>query len=263
MAIIVVAGQKGGGGKTTLAAHLVYRLRELNHRVLAVDTDKQGSLSLSFPSTASGVFMAASALFEEASDKLGLPEPIDGKLSIIRADVGLLSVDKAGEEVFARPRQILRRLMKSFDYCVIDTPPLVGTRLFGALGAGDGVVTPLNIGLYELSGLGELLDTIQIVHASGLNPGLRHLGIQIMKNNTRSREDGKAIEMLREQYGEAVLPDLLAQKQTVMQAVAQLVPVWSLANANVVRASKDGVKNQTIADTWRHAMDEIIRRIKK
>lgn len=256
-----VANQKGGVAKTTLADHLAWAAKG---NVLLVDFDKQGSLSRSFPPTALADprYLRASRLFDAAPIAAPRIEAISDHLSIIRADDGLLAVDRAENEVIRTPRNALREIGEAFDFVIIDTPPLVGIRLMAALAASDYVVTPLSIGLFELAGFGDLLQTIEVIH-KGFNPGLRHIGIQIVKNNDRSAEENDVIKDLRAQYGDLILPYELPQRQTVMQAIAQNTPVWDLSAAKRRPPSKEGEPTKlSIADTWLAACDSIFRRMK-
>lgn len=226
MKILAIANQKGGIGKSTLAAHLAYAAREAALRVLLVDLDKQGSLSLSFPAvTSTGHVLLASGLFEaEASDVL--PEPLDDGLAIIRADERLALLDGAGVDYIRRPATHLRQLGQRFDLCLIDTPGLIGVKLFAALTAADAVICPVSVGLFESAGLAELWKFIQAVRTKGFNPRLRLMGMIPSKINTRSPEERAGLAALRARFGDAILPELLAERAAVKQAVSRRRPVW-------------------------------------
>ena len=67
------------------------------------------------------------------------------------------------------PGPALRQFAGDFDLCLLDTPPLLGVRLMASLAAADYVVTPVSVGLYELAGVADLLQTIHIVRTQGFN----------------------------------------------------------------------------------------------
>jgi len=254
MKILAVANQKGGVGKSTLTVHLAYAAIEAGLRVLLVDMDKQGSLSLSFPPADDGEpGMVASRLYE-AEPPQASPEYVADGLAIIRADNGLLSIDKAENQVIRRPGVALRRFAQDFDLCLIDTPPLLGVRLMASLAAADYVVTPVSVGLYELAGVADLIQTIHVIRTQGFNPRLKHVGILPMKTNNRSAEEREALESLREQYGAAILPEVLPERAPVRKAIARRRPVW---------VSTRGEGHLLAANEWRAACDSILGRIAK
>ena len=197
MKILVTANQKGGVGKSTLTAHLAYAAHEDGKRVLMVDMDRQGSLSMTFPSTG-GHGIVASQLYLPALPADAAIEMVDEGLGIVRADAALLEVDRAENSVVKRPRAALQQFADQFDLCLIDTPPLLGMRLLASLAAADYVVTPLSIGVYELAGLGDLMQTMQALRQKGVNQHAKHIGFLPVNTNTRStaERDGLANNMI-------------------------------------------------------------------
>jgi chromosome partitioning protein len=252
MKVLAVANQKGGVGKSTLTVHLAYAALEAGQRVLLVDMDKQGSLSLTFP-TSDNIppGLPASRLYDPAPND-ERPENITDKLAIIRADNALLAIDKAENRVIRRPGSALRRFANDYDLCLIDTPPLLGVRLMASLAAADFVLTPVSVGLYELAGVADLMQTIHIVRTQGFNPRLRHIGILPMKTNNRSIEERQALASLRKRYGAAILPEVLPERAPVRKAIAKRRPVW-------VATKGDG--HLLAAREWRAACESILGRI--
>ncbi|WP_424196734.1 ParA family protein (plasmid) [Ampullimonas aquatilis] len=252
MKVLAVANQKGGVGKSTLTVHLAYAAMEAGLRVLLVDMDKQGSLSLTFfPPAGMPLGLAASRLFDAAPND-ELPQKLSDHLSIIRADAALLSIDKAENDVLRRPAAALRRFTKDFDLCLIDTPPLLGIRLMAALTAADYVITPVSVGLYELAGVADLMQTIHVVRTQGFNPRLKHIGILPMKVNPRSSDERAGIAALRERYGTAILSEELAERAPVRRAIAMRRPVW---------LATKGSGHLLAANEWRAACSTILGRM--
>jgi len=254
MKILAVANQKGGVGKSTLTVHLAYAALDAGLRVLLVDMDKQGSLSLTFPASAeASPGLLASKLYD-AEPNGEQPQAITDKLAIVRADNGLLTIDKAENQVIRRPGVALRRFAQDFDLCLIDTPPLLGVRLMASLAASDFVVTPVSVGLYELAGVADLMQTIHVIRTQGFNPRLRHVGILPMKTNNRSTEEREALAALRDRYGSAILPEVLPERAPVRKAIAKRRPVW-------VATKGDG--HLKAAQEWRAACESVLGRIGK
>jgi chromosome partitioning protein len=252
MKTLSIANQNGGVGKSTLAVHLAYAALEAGQRVLLVDMDKQGSLSLSFPPKADTTpGLVASGLYAtEPGD--AMPERIKDNLSIIRSDLALLNVDKAESKVLRFPAMALRRFEDDYDICIIDTPPLLGVRLIASLAASDFVVTPVSLGLYELAGVQDLIHTIHVVRTQGLNPKLRHVGILPMKTNTRSGKANQALISFRQNYAAFILAEGLPEREAVRQAVATRRPVWH---------GTKGAGHLKAAHEWKAACAAILGRV--
>lgn len=249
MKTLAVANQKGGVGKSTLTVHLAYAAAEAGLRVLLVDMDKQGSLSLSFPAL-DGVVpgLVASALFEdEPTDQL--PEFIGEHVAIIRANDRLALLDGAGDDFIKRPARQLRRFAQDFDLCLIDTPGLIGMKLYAALAAADAVICPVSVGLFEIAGLSELWQFIKAVKSKGYNPGLRLMGMIPSKVNTKSREERDGLAALRAQFGTAIMPVMLAERAAVKQAISRRRPVW---------VATRGAGHLVAAKEWKEACKSIL-----
>lgn len=252
MKVLTIANQKGGVGKSTLTVHLAYAAREAGKRVLLVDLDKQGSLSLTFAATeGTEAGLTASSLFA-AEPPEGQPQTLYDGLAIIRADPGLLSVDKAENKVIRRPGKALRAFADQFDLCLIDTPPLLGVRLMAGLAAADHVLTPVSVGLYELAGVADLMQTIHVVRTQGFNPRLKHIGILPMKTNSRSAEEREGLAGLRARYGSAIMAETLPERAPVRRAIAKRQPVWF---------KTQGEGHLKAAREWRAACDAILNKI--
>ena len=256
MKILTVANQKGGVGKTTLAVHLAYSAIEQGLKVLLVDFDLQGNLSLTYdkaPLVTDG--LTASILFGEDTKEVlsGLQGELKShSLALIPADSDLIHVEKADNSVLTNPSQALKQLSGHYDLCVIDTPPTLGNVLMGALTAANFVVTPVAVGLYELAGAEKLNATFNAVRTSGLNPHLKHIGIVPMKTTSRSPAVVEALASLRSEYGDAVLPMELRERVSVRAAIASGNPVWYRTK---------GSGHLAAGREWKAACAEILRRI--
>lgn len=252
---VVIANQKGGVAKSTTASNLAHSAQEKGLKVLLVDQDQQGSLTYSFPidnlEMGQTAPLKSSHLHYDAGDNLSLGV-VNKKISIIPADDKLLTVDKAENKVMFNMESQLDKYRSGFDLCIIDTPPSLGIRLMASLIAADYVLTPVSVGAYELSGVGDLLRTIHLVRTQGFNSTLKHLGILLTKVNSRSKEEAIAIDELRQSYGDAILPFVIHERAAVKKATARKVPVWH-------KVRGDG--HAKAAKEWRDACTGILTKL--
>lgn len=228
---LAVANQKGGVGKSTLCVQTAHAGVEAKLRVLLVDLDPMGSLSVAFPSTGAheGDFSTASALFAEGS--VIVPEVLKPGLSIIRKDDTLKRLRTDNQEGVKRPAEYLRALSGQYDLCIIDTPGALGDNVpttSAALIAADAVVCPFAVGLFEADPLAQLWQELQRVINGGTNPRLRVLGLVPSKVNVKSEEELGALANLRNHpvVGKFILPVTLGERAAVKQSIAKLKPVW-------------------------------------
>lgn len=255
MKILAVANQKGGVGKSTVAVHCGYAGREMGLRVLLVDLDRQGSLSTSYPATGehSGESSTSSALFSE--NAVITPEILEPGLSILRADDSLSMLSGATRDGIKRPARYLRELASQYDLCIIDTPGVLGFNppmTIGALVAADAVVCPFGVGLYEGKALADLWEYLKGIKSQGYNARLRLMGLLPSRVHTTSKEEMGALEMLRTQFGAAILPHMLGERASVKQAIGKRKPVWK---------GTRGAGHAKAAKEWREATSYILNNL--
>jgi chromosome partitioning protein len=207
MKIIAVANQKGGVGKTATVASLAAGLCQAGQRVLVVDDDPQGNLSM-----AMGVTVPPEAL--TTSDLLLQPDATVancsttvpwGTATVIPTDVRLAAAEVELASATDRHLRLRHKLHKKlpFDYVLIDTPPSLGFLTLNALAAADAVLIPVQCSYLAMQGLKQLLETIEAVRAHG-NPGLSILGVLLTMYDPRTLHTQQVEDRLREHFGDLV-----------------------------------------------------------
>jgi chromosome partitioning protein len=183
--IIVVTNQKGGVGKSTTAEALAEGLFIKKHKVLLIDLDSQGSISLTAGAdtnkpTAYELLMNKANAHDATQYRTHRADIIPAGKHLIKLDIEL--TDKGKEN---RLKEKIDSLRSKYNYIVIDTPPALGVLTINALTAADSLIIPAQADLYSLQGIGQLYDTIGTVTAY-TNPGLKLRGILLTRHNTRN-----------------------------------------------------------------------------
>jgi chromosome partitioning protein len=202
--VIAFANQKGGVAKTTTALNLAVAFKESGHRVLAVDMDPQGNLTMSQGVDPDKV---DKSMFDVLVHRLPIREVIVER----EIDVAVASIDLAGAEI-AMSMQIGREraLQKAFDeirddydFVCIDTPPSLGLLTVNALTAANKVIVPVQCEYLSMRGLVQLQNTLQMIREN-LNPGVEIEGILPTMLDSRTVHAKEAVEILEENFGELV-----------------------------------------------------------
>lgn len=164
--VVSVVNQKGGVGKTTTSMNLAAFLSHFGKRVLLVDLDPQGNATSGFghtPSDVVGTYELLAGL-QKANEVL-LDTPHEG-LKLIAANPNLAGSQVELVNEFNRERKLksaLEPILDQFDYVIIDNPPSLGLLTINGLVASDSVLVPVQAEYYALEGLGQLLQTVQLV----------------------------------------------------------------------------------------------------
>src|SRR5580765_8503641 len=200
--VIAFANQKGGVAKTTTTLNLGVALAEKGMKVLAIDLDPQGNLTMSQGWNPDEIDRS---MFDVLVHKL----PITEIIRTHELDVGVASIDLAGAELalssmIGRERALEKALVpvrEAYDYILIDTPPSLGLLTINAFVAADGVIVPVQCEYLSLRGLVQLENTLAMVREN-LNPRVHVQGIVPTMYDGRTLHAREAIEILEEHFGD-------------------------------------------------------------
>jgi chromosome partitioning protein len=203
--VIAFANQKGGVAKTTTTLNLGVALVEKGKRVLAIDLDPQGNLTMSQGWNPDEIDRS---MFDVLVHRLPLTEIIRSN----ELDVGVSSIDLAGAELalssmIGRERALEKALMplrENYDFVLIDTPPSLGLLTINALVAADGVIVPVQCEYLSLRGLVQLENTLSMIREN-LNPHVGIQGILATMFDRRLLHSREAVDILKENFGDLVL----------------------------------------------------------
>jgi chromosome partitioning protein len=230
--VIVVANQKGGVGKTTTTVNVAAALAQLGQRVLVVDLDPQGNASTALGvDHQRGVASTYDALVDgEPLADLSTPVPDLPLLHAVPATIDLAGAEIELVSVVARENRLRKAIAghplvgtaaeageDRFDYVFVDCPPSLGLLTLNALVAGDEMLIPIQAEYYALEGLGQLLETVEMVRAH-LNPTLVVSTIVVTMYDARTRLASGVAAEVREHFGDQVLRTSIPRSVRVSEA---------------------------------------------
>jgi len=235
--VIAFANQKGGVAKTTTTLNLAVAFAEKGLRVLCVDMDPQGNLTMSQGIDPDG-------LSESMFDVLVHDMPIRQVIRKREVDIACASIDLAGAEIamstkIGRERSLekaFRPIADDYDFICIDTPPSLGLLTINALTAADKVIVPVQCEYLSMRGLVQLQNTLHMIREN-LNPDVQIEGILPTLLDTRTTHAKEAIELLEENFGDRVFASRI--RKTVRFAEA---PVKGMS---VLKYDPDGIAAQS------------------
>ncbi|MGQ0773985.1 MAG: ParA family protein [Pseudonocardiales bacterium] len=206
--VVAICNQKGGVGKTTSTINLGAALTEYGRRVLLVDFDPQGALSvgLGIPAhqlerTIYNVIMERGVSAEEVVQPTSVPgmDLLPSNIDLSAAEVQLVS-EVGREQTLGRT---LTPLVPHYDFILVDCQPSLGLLTINALACADGVVIPLECEYFSLRGVALLIDTIEKVRER-LNPKLAIIGILATMYDPRTLHAREVMARVVEAFGDVV-----------------------------------------------------------
>jgi chromosome partitioning protein len=202
--VYAFCNQKGGVAKTTTTLNLAVAFSEAGHRVLCVDLDPQGNLTMSQgidPDT------LETSMYDVLVHQMSIREVIRKR----EIDIACASIDLAGAEIamsaqIGRERALQKAfapILEDYDFICIDTPPSLGLLTINALAASDKVIVPVQCEYLSMRGLVQLQNTLSMIREN-LNPDVEIEGILPTLVDPRTVHAKEAIQILEENFGDRV-----------------------------------------------------------
>jgi chromosome partitioning protein len=202
--VFVFANQKGGVAKTTTTLNLAVAFAESGYRVLCIDLDPQGNLTMSQGIDPDKV---EKSLYDVLVDDMPISEIIVKR----EIDIAVASIDLAGAEIamstkIGRERSLekaRKEVAGDYDFICIDTPPSLGLLTINALTVANKVIVPVQCEYLSMRGLVQLQNTLKMIQEN-LNPDVKIEGILPTMLDTRTVHAKEAVEILEENFGDLV-----------------------------------------------------------
>jgi chromosome partitioning protein len=206
-AVLSIANQKGGVGKTTTAVNLGAALAEEGYRVLVIDLDPQSNATTGLGISSRDI---QASVYDVVMNNTGLDDCIE-PTSLKNLFLAPATIDLAGAEIelvpaFSRElklRRAIDEIRDDYDIALVDCPPSLGLLTINGLAAADGVLVPIQCEYYALEGLGQLLRNVSLVR-SNLNPLLEVRGIVLTMYDARTRLADQVVDEVRAHFGKRV-----------------------------------------------------------
>ncbi|WP_202817441.1 ParA family protein [Ornithinimicrobium sp. CNJ-824] len=234
--IIAMCNQKGGVGKTTTTINLGAALAEYGRRVLMVDFDPQGALSVGLGVRTHDLDVTVyNLLVERGHDVREVIQPttvqdvdlLPANIDLSAAEVKLVG-EVAREQILAR---VLRPVVDDYDVILIDCQPSLGLLTVNALTAAHGVIIPLECEFFAMRGVALLIETIEKI-TDRLNPRLQVDGILATMYDGRTLHSREVVRSVVDHFQDTVFHTVISRTVKFPDATLAAEPITSYASTH-------------------------------
>jgi chromosome partitioning protein len=224
--VIAIANQKGGVGKTTTSINLSSSLAAAEKKTLLIDIDPQSNSSsgLSVINHSPSVYevLIGTVDINDAIISTYMPflDMLPANINLVGAEIEMVDLDNREGLL----KKALVGLQKDYEYVIIDCPPSLGLLTLNALTSADSVLIPVQCEYFALEGLGQLLNTVNIVKQH-FNKNLSIEGVLLTMFDTRLKLSHQVAEEVRKYFGEKVFNTIIHRNVRISESPSYGKPV--------------------------------------
>lgn len=225
--IISVANQKGGVGKTTTTVNLCTILAKRGKKVLLIDADPQGNATSGLGVEKEIEISTYDILANDATIEQSLQDTAIKNLKVCPSNINLAGAEVELVSMMSREQRLKEKLDEvkdRFDYILIDCPPSLGLITLNAFTASDSVLIPVQCEYYALEGLGQLLNTINLVKKH-LNKNIQIEGALLTMYDMRTNLSNQVVKEVKKYFGDKVFKTVIPRNVRLSEAPSYGMPI--------------------------------------
>ena len=225
--VISVANQKGGVGKTTTTVNLSTLLAKKGKKVLLIDTDPQGNATSGLGVTKELEFSVYDILVGDTTFEETVQETAIKNLKVCPSNISLAGAEVELVSMMSREQRLkvkLDMVKDQYDYILIDCPPSLGLITLNAFTASDSVLIPVQCEYFALEGLGQLLNTVNLVKKH-LNKNLEIEGALLTMYDARTNLSNQVVKEVKKYFEDKVYKTVIPRNVRLSEAPSYGMPI--------------------------------------
>jgi len=225
--IIAIANQKGGVGKTTTAVNLSTILAKRGKKVMLIDADPQGNGTSGLGIDKDVELSLYDVLISDVDIMSTLQDTCVKTLKVCPSNMNLAGAEVELVNLMSREQRLKEKLdvvKEDFDYILIDCPPSLGLITLNAFTASDSVLIPVQCEYYALEGLGQLINTINLVKKH-LNKNLEIEGAVLTMYDIRTNLSNQVVKEVKRYFGDKVYKTVIPRNIKLSEAPSFGMPI--------------------------------------
>ena len=225
--VVSVANQKGGVGKTTTAVNLSTILAKRGKKVLMIDTDPQGNATSGLGLDKNTSLSVYDVIINDVEIVNTLQKTMIKNLDVCPSNINLAGAEVELVSLMSREQRLKEKidnLKDNYDYIIIDCPPSLGLITLNAFTASDSVLIPVQCEYYALEGLGQLVNTINLVKKH-LNRNLKVEGALLTMFDIRTNLSNQVVREVNKYFENKVYKNVIPRNVKLSEAPSFGMPI--------------------------------------